>query len=90
LRKYFLIKVKQIHLDNGEFILTDGISLNVTNRMLDTLKEIDYIVFGIVTIGHFLEDKVSEYFNSKDFPKALALDAAGTVSVRYLCKRTFL
>jgi hypothetical protein len=81
---YDFVKVNQIHIDKGELNLTNGLSLNVNNRMLDSLKEIDYIVFGIVTIGHFLEDKVFEYFSSKDFPKALALDAAGTVSVRYL------
>lgn len=81
---YDFVKVKQIRIDSGELILTNGLSLNVNNRMLDSLEEIDYIIFGIVTIGHRLEDKVSEYFNSKDAPRALALDAAGTVSVRYL------
>jgi len=35
----------------------------------------------VVTIGDLLEKKVSELFSQGEYPRALALDAVGTVSV---------
>jgi cobalamin-dependent methionine synthase I len=36
---------------------------------------------GVVTIGDLLEKKVSELFSQGEYPRALALDAVGTVAV---------
>jgi len=35
----------------------------------------------VVTIGDFLEKKISELFSQGEYPRALALDAVGTVAV---------
>jgi cobalamin-dependent methionine synthase I len=50
------------------------------------LKGTDYLVFGVVTIGNSLEDKISEFFTNKEYSRGLALDAVGTVAVRYLSR----
>lgn len=39
------------------------------------------MLVGVVTIGDFLEKKVSELFSQGEYPRALALDAVGTVAV---------
>ena len=42
------------------------------------------MILGVVTIGNSLENKVSEFFTKGEYPRAVALDAVGTVSVRSL------
>ena len=42
------------------------------------------MILGVVTIGSSLENKVSEFFTKGEYPRAVALDAVGTVSVRSL------
>jgi len=42
------------------------------------------LILGVVTIGSSLENKVSEFFTKGEYPRAVALDAVGTVSVRFL------
>lgn len=39
------------------------------------------MLVGVVTIGDFLEKKVSELLSQGKYPQALALDAVGTVAV---------
>ena len=41
-------------------------------------------MLGVATIGSSLENKVSEFFTKGEYPRAVALDAVGTVSVRSL------
>jgi len=77
---YSLIKITcfiskgRINLEN-EFVFK--FSKSVTNQ----LKGASHLLVGVVTIGDFLEKKVSESFSQGEYPRALALDAVGTVAV---------
>jgi len=51
---------------------------------MNLLKGVSYLVLGVATIGGSLENKVSELFSQGEYPRAIALDAVGTVSVRSL------
>lgn len=42
------------------------------------------MVLGVATIGSSLENKVSEFFTQGEYPRAIALDAVGTVAVESL------
>ncbi|MDD3031294.1 MAG: vitamin B12 dependent-methionine synthase activation domain-containing protein [Atribacterota bacterium] len=79
---YDFVKVKQFCLGSGKILLSNKQSLQFDNKLVEQLADIKYAVFCIVSVGHFLEDKISEYFSSGEAPKAMALDAAGTVAIR--------
>ena len=83
---YSLIKItcftskERINLENK---LVFRFSKSIINK----LKGASHLLVGVVTIGDFLEKKVSELFSQGEYPRALALDAVGTVAVEYFSWR---
>ena len=78
------VKIKKISFSSGIVDLINGFSLNFSPSIMDLLKGVSYLVLGVATIGDCLENKVSELFSQGEYPRAIALDAVGTVSVRSL------
>lgn len=78
------VKIKQISFSSGRVDLKNGVSLNFSHSIINLLKGTSYLVLGVVTIGSSLENKVSELFSQGEYPRAIALDAVGTVAVRSL------
>ncbi|PKP54901.1 hypothetical protein CVT91_17620 [Candidatus Atribacteria bacterium HGW-Atribacteria-1] len=83
---YSSIKIKQISFSDGRADLKNGFSLNFSNSIINLLKGTSYLVLGVVTIGSSLENKVSEFFTQGEYPRAIALDAVGTVAVESLSR----
>ncbi|MEA2022592.1 MAG: vitamin B12 dependent-methionine synthase activation domain-containing protein [Candidatus Caldatribacteriota bacterium] len=81
---YDSFKIKSMSFSKKRVDLENHFSFSFNNSVTDFLKGADYLVLGVVTIGDILEDKISEYFNRKEYPRGLALDTIGTVAVRYL------
>jgi len=83
---YSLIKItcftskERINLENK---LVFRFSKSIINK----LKGASHLLVGVITIGDFLEKKVSELFSQGEYPRALALDAVGTVAVEYFSWR---
>jgi len=67
--------------------LKDGYIFKFPERMTRLLKLADHLLLGIVTIGDLLEKEVSNLISRKEFPRALALDAVGTVAVEDLSRK---
>jgi len=68
----------------GRINLENGLHLEINNSMLNLLRGTSYLAFGLSTIGNHLEEKVAELFAKNEYPKAIALDAVGTVASRFL------
>jgi hypothetical protein len=68
----------------GRINLENGLCLEINNSMLNLLKGTRYLAFGLSTIGNQLEEKVVELFAKNEYPKAMALDAVGTVASKFL------
>jgi len=83
---YSPIKIKQISFSDGRVDLKNGFSLNFSNSIINLLEGTNCLVLGVVTIGSTLENKVSELFSQGEYPRAIALDAVGTVAVEALSK----
>jgi len=83
---YRLIKIvsfiseEEIELDNGHIF-------RFSKSIINKLKGASHLLVGVITIGDFLEKKVSELFSQGEYPRALALDAVGTVAVEYFSWR---
>jgi len=80
------VKIKQISFSDGRVDLKNGFSLNFSNSIINLLKGTSYLALGVVTIGSSLENKVSEFFAQGEYPRAVALDAVGTVAVESLSR----
>ncbi len=76
------VRIKNISFSNGRVDLENNFFLNFNHSIMNLLKGSSYLVLGIVTIGSFLENKVSELFTKGEYPRAVALDSVGTVLVR--------
>ena len=83
---YSSTKIKQISFSDGRVDLENGFSLNFSNSIINLLKGTSYLVLGVVTVGSSLENKVSEFFTQGEYPRAIALDAVGTVAVESLSR----
>ena len=83
---YSPVKIKQISFSGGRVDLKNGFSLNFSNSIINLLKGTNYLILGVVTIGSSLENKVSEFFTQGEYPRAIALDAVGTVAVESLSR----
>jgi len=83
---YSPIKIKQISFSGGRVDLKNGFSLYFSNSIINLLKGANYLVLGVATIGSSLENKVSEFFTQGEYPRAIALDAVGTVAVESLSR----
>lgn len=81
---YASFKIKKISFSKGEINLENGFPLYFHNSAIHLLERADYLILGVVTIGNSLENKTSEFFAHKEYSRALALDAVGTVAIRYL------
>jgi len=81
---YTSFKIKKIFFSEGKIILEKDFPLYFHNAVIHLLERADYLILGVVTIGNSLEDKISEFFTHKKYFRALALDAVGTVAIRYL------
>ena len=80
---YSKVMIKNISSE-GRINLENGLCLEINNSMVNLLKGTSYLVFGLSTIGNNLEEKVAELFAKNEYPKAIALDAVGTVASKYL------
>lgn len=81
---YSPIKIKQISFSGGRVDLKNGFSLYFSNAIINLLKGPNYLVLGVATIGSSLENRVSKFFTQGEYPRAIALDAVGTVAVESL------
>ena len=80
---YSKVMIKNISSE-GRINLENGLCLEINNSMLNLLKGTRYLAFGLSTIGNQLEEKVVELFAQNEYPKAMALDAVGTVASKFL------
>jgi len=80
---YSKVMIKNISSE-GRINLENGLHLEINNSMLNLLRGTSYLAFGLSTIGNHLEEKVAELFAKNEYPKAIALDAVGTVASRFL------
>jgi len=77
---YSLIKItcftskERINLENG-------LTFRFPKSIINQLKGVSHFLVGVVSIGVLIEKKVSELFSQGEYPRALALDAVGTVAV---------
>lgn len=83
---YSPVKIKQISFSGGRVDLKNSLCLNFSNSIINLLNGTNYLVLGVVTIGSSLENKVSEFFAQGEYPRAIALDAVGTVAVESLSR----
>ena len=80
---YSKLMIKNISSE-GRINLENGLCLEINNSMLNLLRGTSYLAFGLSTIGNHLEEKVAELFAHNEYPKAIALDAVGTVASKFL------
>jgi hypothetical protein len=77
---YSLIKI--IRFTSREAInLENGLTFRFPKSIINQLEGVSHFLVGVVTIGELIEKKVSELFSQREYPRALALDAVGTVAV---------
>jgi len=77
---YSLIKIISF-TSKGRINLENGLTFRFPKSIINQLKRANHLLAGVVTIGDFLEKKISELFSQGEYPRALALDAVGTVAV---------
>lgn len=78
------VRIKKISFSSKRVDLENNFSLHLDHSIIHLLRGTTDLVLVVVTIGSALEDKVSELFSQGEYPRAIALDAVGTVSVRAL------
>jgi len=77
---YSLIKIISF-TSKGKINLENDLVFRFSKSIINQLKRASHLLVGVVTIGDFLEKKVYELFSQGEYPRALALDAVGTVAV---------
>jgi hypothetical protein len=80
---YSKVMIKNVSSE-GKINLENGLHLEINNSMINLLRGTSYLAFGLSTIGNHLEEKVAELFAKNEYPKAIALDAVGTVASKFL------
>jgi len=83
---YSPIKIRQISFSDGRVVLENDFVVNFNNLVINLLKGTNCLVLGVVTVGSTLENNVTELFARGEYPRAIALDAVGTVAVEVLSK----
>ena len=83
---YSLIKIINF-ASEGRINLENELSFRFSKSVINQLKGACHLLVGVVTIGDLLEKKVSELFSQGEYPRALALDAVGTVAVEDFSRR---
>jgi len=89
-RIYSLLESKGIYqlldlssLSPEGIILTNrGHKFMVNKEIIDLLKNVEYLILSVVTIGPNIEKAVKEKFRQNQYLGAMVLDAAGTVAVK--------
>jgi len=66
---YSLIKII-CFTSKGRINLEDELVFRFSKSIIDQLKGAGYLLVGVVTIGDFLEKKVSELFSQGEYPRA--------------------
>ena len=77
---YSLIKIIRL-TSRGGINLENGLTFRFPKSIINQLEGVSHFLVGVVTIGGLIEKKVSELFSQGEYPRALALDAVGTVAV---------
>ena len=77
---YSLIKIS-CFISKERINLENELAFRFSKSIIDQLKGASHLLVGVVTIGGLIEKKVSELFSQGEYPRALALDAVGTVAV---------
>ncbi|MCJ7656340.1 MAG: hypothetical protein MUO55_00985 [Candidatus Atribacteria bacterium] len=77
---YSLIKII-CFISKERINLENELAFRFSKSIIDQLKGASHLLVGVVTIGGLIEKKVSELFSQGEYPRALALDAVGTVAV---------
>jgi hypothetical protein len=68
--------------DDGIIITEHEHRFKINKKIAYLLKNSDYLLLAVVTIGSGIEKHVKEKFQKNDYIRAIALDAAGTVAVK--------
>jgi len=77
---YSLIKII-CFISKERINLENELAFRFSKSIIDQLKGASHLLVGVVTIGGLIEKKVSELFSQGEYPRALALDAVGSVAV---------
>jgi cobalamin-dependent methionine synthase I len=67
---------------NGIIMIKQGYRFTVNKKIIDLLKNAEYLLLMVVTIGLETEKAVKEKFQHGNHIRAMVLDAAGTVAVK--------
>jgi len=67
---------------NGFIMTKQGYQFMVNKKMIDLLKNAEYLLLMVATIGLETEKAVKEKFQQGNHVSAMVLDAAGTVAVK--------
>lgn len=68
--------------ENGIIITEQKHGFRVNEKIASLLKNAEYLLLAVVTVGPKIEKAVQEKFQSNNYMSAMALDAAGTVAVK--------
>ena len=68
--------------ENGIIVIEQDHKFKVSKKMIDLLKNAEYLLLMVVTIGLETEKVVKEKFQQGNHVRAMVLDAAGTVAVK--------
>lgn len=67
---------------SGMINTQQGYRFSVNQKVTDLLKNSEYLLFAVVTIGSKIEKIMKERFNQDKYLEAIVLDAVGTVAVK--------
>src|SRR6056297_3672153 len=79
--KYQFLDIISIS-ENGIIITEQDHKFKISKKMIDLLKNAEYLILMVVTIGLETEKAVKDKFQHGNHVRAMALDAAGTVAVK--------
>jgi len=68
--------------ENGIIVTEQDHKFKVSKKMIDLLKNAEYLILVVATIGLETEKAVKEKFQHGNHVRAMVLDAAGTVAVK--------
>ena len=78
---YQKIAIQSIN-ENGEIYLEQDHYFLFNQQKVVQLKNIQYLLFAVVTIGKEADNLIKSAFNEHDYFYAVVMDAAGTVAVK--------
>lgn len=72
-------------VNKKEVILPDG-SVFKDDYVIRNLKDADYIIMAVITIGDALDKKISQSFSDGDYMKGMVYDTIASTALEYLSK----